>query len=1476
MGGGKKATKPDVNSETPQKAPVKRLGMRISFISSFTSLSHSEPRQEDTTNIKPGEGWSHSTDNRGEEKTKIIKTRRTTTKTAEESEEEEQHPKVETDDCHRVGKKEETEKKQLPRRRQRISSPVTATSASCKMLSPPLPSEDRGTTRSPLADVQPFHTADASSPLGSPRARIDDFLSNFHFPTFFHLLRRTCTCCICYRLLQSPLVLPCAHVFCESCVLHHMEMNRSQCPLCNRVITSRRSCTPLPQLSLLLDDATKWWKRVQELTPQQASTTQEEPEMNKNKKKEDEGNKEEGGARLPMDHGEPRRDFLSSSIEVPSPSISGTSTLSSSQTCGHGAEASDAVTIPATREEQRKVEMDLPTATGTPLRPSPSPCPPVCRASSLFPFSSTTTTTTTAAVLPSSSALHFPEEGNVTRGAHPFCSPPPLKEEEENTIRLSGTSTPHYLSISPTWRRSAFSEQEWTKHRGGSSPPPSFHSSSLPRTTITLPPLRTSRSLTRLLHSEESEKVHCANDEEGEGRQEGSSLKIEEGEPFSSCPFHFNMVPADTEETKEHEVKQEAEKREEDNKVPTRRKARAQQEYWCVRVNLAKPNRKHFPPSSLSPTTEAQPSSVVRIPSGATTSTVWWVELVPPLPFGASSLPPDVWSTSTLAAPLPKRMNGATEKNTCWEDGTTNPIAEGTASPVSTVTPMVLLDDSQPAWTSVCRSSPMLHRAPWWECWWAGECVLCGLSLLDRTRVQSYVASLLTPERRAITECSPTLLEELTLTSLGNFLGPVWGLQMGRERRVRRPPCGSLHSCAGVDSLKATPPALPSSHTTDFVSKGEAGEIETEEEREEREVIVPAHQNCLVWAGWLHYSFFVNDDAVEPLKEETHPEKEEQKNTNDTSLLGSLPPPPIPLSVALQRLKVQLLPRQGSRSTPPTNLTCPAFTGMDASLGSPSCGFIGERLQWEENEFHCVFQPSSTSHTTTTATVIPAAPLAYSSPPLRTRVPPASSEEEKEHHAPRIPKEKLREHTLTSRREEDDTLRPPLSDGAKLALEGYYLLRVTPLLSYYYKPEHFIAPEASDGEGTGASCHTSDSKRTTLLSPARCEDGDRKTAEMGTRSRRTTTPKQRRRKRAREEEEEEEGALTEATARQPHPQWATGTSSTAWARLRQLAHEVWAHCDAITVDHTEKSSSFHPAETSEEEDDHSIVSPIIAGRILVPPPLPCVEHSVPVDGLGGHRTASPPPSRCCFLCGQGQKGWRGEEAILSAVPLKERASRCSTRDRHERRSDPVFDRSHHLVYQPVSPFLSTCGLRPCHAHSKMSTSSTSRSRGKKSEARSLSSSSCGRFVHFPCAWLAGARACVIYGVEQASESLWSYHREEMQRRRNLRQWYPSPSTAVTPQTNPAPHSWHEEEKEEDIMTLGGRDAKSRCNALCKKVCAAPQEGKPEKRGRREKGATIEAHRVQCAVTPPVVFSKEKKLFSVTQDPIEVWCGACRR
>uniref|UniRef100_A0A5K3F8T3 RING-type domain-containing protein n=1 Tax=Mesocestoides corti TaxID=53468 RepID=A0A5K3F8T3_MESCO len=54
------------------------------------------------------------------------------------------------------------------------------------------------------------------------------------------LLKQALHCPICLDDLKSPVITPCAHIFCNFCITHYTSTKRSvKCPLCNKSITKR-------------------------------------------------------------------------------------------------------------------------------------------------------------------------------------------------------------------------------------------------------------------------------------------------------------------------------------------------------------------------------------------------------------------------------------------------------------------------------------------------------------------------------------------------------------------------------------------------------------------------------------------------------------------------------------------------------------------------------------------------------------------------------------------------------------------------------------------------------------------------------------------------------------------------------------------------------------------------------------------------------------------------------------------------------------------------------------------------------------------------------------------------------------------------------------------------------------------------------------------------------------------------------------
>lgn len=124
---------------------------------------------------------------------------------------------------------------------------------------------------------------------------------------------------------------------------------------------------------------------------------------------------------------------------------------------------------------------------------------------------------------------------------------------------------------------------------------------------------------------------------------------------------------------------------------------------------------------------------------------------------------------------------------------------------------------------------------------WGGTCVLCGLDIYARSRVRDYLSGLV--ERRRKTKCSMKSLQHLNCTLLGQLLGPLWGIRVYQGIQKQH---SLSHPRRGLDN-------------NGHQDKGDVQE--DEEDWWYTRVTVPAHQNCLAWAGWLHFAFYTEDEA---------------------------------------------------------------------------------------------------------------------------------------------------------------------------------------------------------------------------------------------------------------------------------------------------------------------------------------------------------------------------------------------------------------------------------------------------------------------------------------------------------------------------------------------------------------------------------------------------------------------------------------
>lgn len=107
----------------------------------------------------------------------------------------------------------------------------------------------------------------------------------------------------------------------------------------------------------------------------------------------------------------------------------------------------------------------------------------------------------------------------------------------------------------------------------------------------------------------------------------------------------------------------------------------------------------------------------------------------------------------------------------------------------------------------------------------AAPCILCGLCLDDRPGMRRYLAAL---RGRPQAACDPVELTEHTAASLAALLGPVWGVQ--------------------CEPLAANQPRQSTSH----LPSRKRGRLPSTPPRVGRRgVTVPAHHNCLAWAGVL-------------------------------------------------------------------------------------------------------------------------------------------------------------------------------------------------------------------------------------------------------------------------------------------------------------------------------------------------------------------------------------------------------------------------------------------------------------------------------------------------------------------------------------------------------------------------------------------------------------------------------------------------
>lgn len=61
------------------------------------------------------------------------------------------------------------------------------------------------------------------------------------------------SCPICFQMYQNPIILDCGHTFCESCVLHLMEVKEPSCPTCRWRFIKYKTNQPLEKILKLFD-----------------------------------------------------------------------------------------------------------------------------------------------------------------------------------------------------------------------------------------------------------------------------------------------------------------------------------------------------------------------------------------------------------------------------------------------------------------------------------------------------------------------------------------------------------------------------------------------------------------------------------------------------------------------------------------------------------------------------------------------------------------------------------------------------------------------------------------------------------------------------------------------------------------------------------------------------------------------------------------------------------------------------------------------------------------------------------------------------------------------------------------------------------------------------------------------------------------------------------------------------------------------